>query len=108
MSSSFYIGKADTSGIKRTRPRKKPPICTIDGCEKERVARGYCQAHYMSFKRNGSPYGKIIIKKTKVELTEDEILYLIEETTSVELNDIDEIRLRVQEKMKNAIKTLKG
>jgi len=27
--------------------------CSIEGCERGRIARGYCQAHYLRWKREG-------------------------------------------------------
>lgn len=31
--------------------------CTIAGCGRKHVARGYCQTHYERFRRNGDPLG---------------------------------------------------
>lgn len=30
-------------------------FCTVDGCGKRRVGRGFCRTHYMRWKRNGDP-----------------------------------------------------
>ena len=30
-------------------------ICTVDGCDKDVDARGFCHTHYQRFKRHGSP-----------------------------------------------------
>lgn len=35
----------------------KTRVCTIDGCCKPVVARGWCDSHYRRWKRNGSPIG---------------------------------------------------
>lgn len=32
-------------------------ICTIDNCQREIACRGWCQAHYMRYKRHGDPLG---------------------------------------------------
>lgn len=30
-------------------------VCTIEGCSREHVARGYCDAHYRKLRRHGNP-----------------------------------------------------
>lgn len=39
--------------------RKEHDICTIEGCGRPHKARGYCQTHYMQFKRGIMPVGPI-------------------------------------------------
>lgn len=34
--------------------QKQHDICTVEGCDRKHKARGYCQTHYMQFKR-GAP-----------------------------------------------------
>lgn len=33
------------------------PICSVEGCGKSAIARGWCPNHYARWKRNGSPTG---------------------------------------------------
>lgn len=39
--------------------RKEHDICTMEGCGLPHKARGYCQTHYMQFKRGITPVGPI-------------------------------------------------
>ena len=39
--------------------RKEHDTCTMQGCDRPHKARGYCQTHYMQFKRGISPVGEI-------------------------------------------------
>ncbi len=39
--------------------RKEHDTCTMEGCDRPHKARGYCQTHYMQFKRGISPVGEI-------------------------------------------------
>lgn len=34
-----------------------PSVCKIDGCDKPRLARGWCNAHYIRWKNHGTPTG---------------------------------------------------
>ena len=49
--------------------RKEHDTCTMDGCARPHKARGYCQTHYMQFKRGVTPVGPI---RTRVALKPDE------------------------------------
>lgn len=49
--------------------RKEHDICTMAGCDRPHKARGYCQTHYMQFKRGITPVGPI---KTRVTVKPDE------------------------------------
>ena len=33
------------------------PTCSLDGCDKLTMARGWCEGHYRRWRRTGSPYG---------------------------------------------------
>ena len=39
--------------------RKEHDVCTMAGCDRPHKARGYCQTHYMQFKRGITPVGPI-------------------------------------------------
>ena len=39
--------------------RKEHDACSMDGCDRPHKARGYCQTHYMQFKRGITPIGPI-------------------------------------------------
>jgi hypothetical protein len=49
--------------------RKEHDTCTMDGCGRPHKARGYCQTHYMQFKRGVTPVGPI---KVRVSIKPDE------------------------------------
>ncbi len=42
--------------------RKEHETCTMEGCERPHKARGYCQTHYMQFKRGITPVGPIMVR----------------------------------------------
>lgn len=44
------------------------PVCVMDGCERLNNAHGYCLAHYMRFKKYGSPTGGGIERGPKGEI----------------------------------------
>lgn len=48
--------------------RKEHDTCTMDGCDRPHKARGYCQTHYMQFKRGITPVGPI---RTRVAIKLD-------------------------------------
>lgn len=39
--------------------QKRHDVCTLAGCGRPHKARGYCQTHYMQFKRGATPVGPI-------------------------------------------------
>lgn len=39
--------------------RREHDTCTMGGCDRPHKARGYCQTHYMQFKRGVTPVGPI-------------------------------------------------
>jgi hypothetical protein len=43
--------------------------CSIDGCEKEHRAKGFCAAHYMRFKKHGDP--KKVTRRLRNTATEE-------------------------------------
>lgn len=49
--------------------RKEHDACTVEGCGRPHKARGYCQTHYMQFKRGVAPVGPI---RTRVAVKPDE------------------------------------
>lgn len=49
--------------------RKEHDVCTLEGCDRPHKARGYCQTHYMQFKRGITPVGPI---RTRVSANPDE------------------------------------
>jgi hypothetical protein len=49
--------------------RKEHDACTMEGCGRPHKARGYCQTHYMQFKRGITPVGPI---KVRVSIKPDE------------------------------------
>lgn len=49
--------------------QRQHDICSMAGCGRPHKARGYCQTHYMQFKRGISPIGTI---KTRVRVKPDE------------------------------------
>ena len=49
--------------------RKEHDTCTMEGCGRPHKARGYCQTHYMQFKRGVTPVGPI---RTRVSVKPDE------------------------------------
>lgn len=49
--------------------RKEHDVCTLEGCDRPHKARGYCQTHYMQFKRGITPVGPI---RTRVSAKPDE------------------------------------
>jgi hypothetical protein len=49
--------------------RKEHNACTMEGCGRPHKARGYCQTHYMQFKRGITPVGPI---KVRVSIKPDE------------------------------------
>ena len=51
--------------------RKEHDICTMEGCGRPHKARGYCQTHYMQFKRGIMPVGPI---KTRERNKPDECI----------------------------------
>lgn len=53
--------------------RKEHETCTMDGCDRPHKARGYCQTHYMQFKRGIMPVGpiKVRIRDKPPECVED-------------------------------------
>ena len=53
--------------------RKEHETCTMDGCDRPHKARGYCQTHYMQFKRGIMPVGpiKVRVRDKPPECTED-------------------------------------
>ena len=46
-------------------------ICSIDGCSKPFMARGWCSAHWTRWKRNGHPLGGGIDRGKTVEFFEE-------------------------------------
>ena len=53
--------------------RKEHDVCTMAGCDRPHKARGYCQTHYMQFKRGITPVGPIRtrVREKPVECVED-------------------------------------
>jgi hypothetical protein len=53
--------------------RKEHETCTMDGCDRPHKARGYCQTHYMQFKRGIMPVGpiKVRVRDKLPECTEE-------------------------------------
>jgi len=49
--------------------RKEHDTCTMEGCGRPHKARGYCQTHYMQFKRGLAPVGPI---RSRVSVKPDE------------------------------------
>jgi len=49
--------------------QKQHDICTQEGCGRPHKARGYCQTHYMQFKRGVTPVGEI---STRVRVKPEE------------------------------------
>ena len=49
--------------------RKEHDVCTMEGCGRPHKARGYCQTHYMQFKRGITSVGPI---KVRVSVKPDE------------------------------------
>lgn len=42
--------------------------CTVDDCDNDKLARGYCRKHYEAWRKTGSPTGRITKRsKAKVE-----------------------------------------
>jgi len=50
-------------------------VCKIDGCAKPVVARGWCDAHYYRWKRNGDPLGGRLEKGLPRKWLEDHSKY---------------------------------
>tara|TARA_R110000868_G_scaffold101771_10_gene280292 strand:+ start:9896 stop:10501 length:606 start_codon:yes stop_codon:yes gene_type:complete len=52
---------------------KEHDVCTLAGCDRPHKARGYCQTHYMQFKRGITPVGPIRtrVREKPVECVED-------------------------------------
>jgi hypothetical protein len=48
-------------------------VCSIEGCNKKHYAKGYCQTHYIYFKRTGNPI--FIPNKTKKCIICDKLRY---------------------------------
>jgi hypothetical protein len=42
--------------MKQVQDHNREPICTIEGCNKKHLARGYCSVHYTRWWTKGSPY----------------------------------------------------
>lgn len=42
--------------------RREHDVCTMDGCDRPHKARGYCQTHYMQFRRGITPVGPIKVR----------------------------------------------
>jgi|ERR1035437_99265 hypothetical protein len=53
---SFYYTLAYNTSMKQVQDHKREPICTIEGCNKKHLARGYCSVHYTRWWTKGSPY----------------------------------------------------
>lgn len=53
--------------------RREHDICTMAGCDRPHKARGYCQTHYMQFKRGITPVGpiKVRVRAKLPECTEE-------------------------------------
>lgn len=53
--------------------RREHDICTMAGCDRPHKARGYCQTHYMQFKRGITPVGpiKVRVRDKPPECVED-------------------------------------
>lgn len=45
----------DQEAIPRKLPKPKNRRCSIEGCERRHLARGWCQRHYERWKRHGTP-----------------------------------------------------
>jgi hypothetical protein len=39
----------------RRAPLKTPALCSVEGCESNRIGKGFCHKHYSRFKRHGDP-----------------------------------------------------
>lgn len=49
----------------------KSPTCTVDGCEQNAHARGWCDMHYARWKRHGDPSSSSLSGRTQDTCTED-------------------------------------
>jgi len=45
------------------RPARAAKVCTIDGCDGRRIARGWCAAHYERWRQDGDPRADVPIHR---------------------------------------------
>lgn len=51
-----------------SRRTSHPRTCTVDGCDRDALARGWCRAHYNRWTRLGDPVADVPIGGTLADI----------------------------------------